>query len=183
MASYYYSHENLNHYVRGQGSSTAQMSELDLFSNLATQKEIESSYWEEIHCGEGGLDLSQNDVTFNIKPSIDMINLADSYMEATVSVQKVSATGSENPKEAETVNASNNVLYNLWKDLRIEINGKEIQSTHQLYFIEAYLLLLTNLSTDAMPKWRSAGLYEDEIVSQADPLGERVREREGGTEK
>ena len=115
--AYYYSHENLNNFVHGQGSDEAQLSELDIFSPLATQKEVESVFWEKVFCNKGGLDASQPDVLFEVKPSIPLISLADSFMEATVQLQKKTDTGSENPQATDKVAPSNSVLYNLWKGI------------------------------------------------------------------
>ena len=171
MASYY-SHESIDHAIRGQKGPDFQSSELDIFSTPSYQREIESSFFEEIYCHEGGLDNTQNEVIFTTKPTIELISLVDSYVTATVQIQKKKVGGgSESPTAAEKVNAANNVLYNLWKDFRISLNGTEIQTTHQLYFLETYIILLLNLSSDSYKKWEPCGYYGDEKVTQTDPTG------------
>ena len=114
--SYYYSHEALNYSPQTDGGPQAQISELDIFSRVGTQNEIESSHWEQIYSTEGSLDNTSNGVQFNIKPSIEWTSLADSTMVATLSLKKRDAAGKlSNPVESEKVFPCNSILYNLWR--------------------------------------------------------------------
>ena len=113
--SYFYSHETLNHPVRVGGSPEVQLSENDLFSAPAIQREVDGVYWEKVFCHESGLDMSQDEVIFDVKPSMDAIQLADSYMDMTVKLQKITDAGPKKPTATEKVGITNNVLYSMWK--------------------------------------------------------------------
>ena len=115
--AYYYSHENLNNFVHGQGADDARLSELDIFSPLATQNEVQSVFWEKVFCNDGGLDLSQTDVQFDLKPTISVTSLADSWMEVDLRIQQKTDDGSRNPTKGTKVVPANSVLYNLWKGM------------------------------------------------------------------
>ena len=169
MASYY-SHENIDHPVKGRHTSAEiRVGDLDLFSEIGINHEIESSYYEPTFANKGGLDTTQNEVIYEVKPSVDLISLVDSYVEAVLSIQKKDGTDSKDPPSEEKVFASNNCLGNLWRDMRISLNGTEIQAGNGLYYVENYIMLLLSLSSEALPKYQSAGYYSDLMVSQADP--------------
>ena len=168
--AYYYSHENLNDFKHGKGSDDAKLSELDIFSPLATQNEVQDVFWEKVYCNDGGLDSSSTEVQFEIKPSIPVISLADSWMEVDVRLQERKADGSiASPTAGTKVAPSNSVLYNLWKDLHIEINGNQVQNTHGLYHLQCYLMLLLNLSFNGLRKWELTGYYDDGNLNQTNP--------------
>ena len=58
----YYSHEDLNYSIKPANSQSVHLSELDLFSSVATQEQIESTCHERIHCIEGSLEESNPQV-------------------------------------------------------------------------------------------------------------------------
>ena len=114
--AYFYSHEKLNESPVGKGGKESVSSELNIFSHVATQSEIESVYWEPIYPNEGSLDSSKKGMTFTVKPSLDMTSLADSYMEVICSLKKISSSGEwSNPSDEEKVFPTNSVMYNLFK--------------------------------------------------------------------
>ena len=104
--AYVYSSESLNNPIRIEHPG-ATLSELDLFSSLPMCSEIESSYWEKVYAPENALEPSQTDVIFDIRPAMDAISLADSYMELEVQLQKRTDDGHVNPGVTEKVNPSN----------------------------------------------------------------------------
>ena len=156
----YYTHENIDHPIRGQNSAPEiLLSDLDFFSGVAIQKDIEASYHQEVFPNPGTLDQSQQEVIFETKPSIDLISLVDSYIEILVNIQKKQGNSSVNPTAQEKVNVSNNVLFNLWQDMRLEVNNKEVHTSNQLFYLEAYIILLLSLSSDSLAKWETAGKF------------------------
>ena len=105
--------------VQGAGASqtggkNARLSDLDIFSHPAKQSDIESVYWEPVYPNEGSLDVSQKVMQFTVKPSMDMTSLADSYIEAIVSLKQKAANGVLTDPSGK-IFPCNNVLYNLWK--------------------------------------------------------------------
>ena len=117
----YYSHEQLNYSVKPSKSQPVRLSELDIFSSVAIQEEIESSCHERCYSVQGSLDSSSPQVVFNIPPSTMMTSLSDSYMVATVSLKKYdSATKTWiAPADTEHVCPVNNLLYSLWKGMNV----------------------------------------------------------------
>ena len=59
----------------------------------------------------------------NIFSLLDMLDMSSAYLEARVKLQKVDGTTLTNPAVTDRVTPANNVLYNLFKDCTIEING------------------------------------------------------------
>ena len=104
--AFVYSSEELNNPVRIQPPQST-LSELDIFTSPPMCSDIESSYWEKVYAPENALEPSQTDVIFDIRPSMDAICLADSYMELEVQLQKKTDDGHTNPATTEHVNASN----------------------------------------------------------------------------
>ena len=92
-----------------------ELSELDIFSAPAIQREVDGVFWDRVYCNESGLEISQNEVIFEIKPSLEVVSLADSYMEIVVRLQKETDDGPKNPTAAEKVGIANNVMYTIWK--------------------------------------------------------------------
>jgi hypothetical protein len=113
--SRFYSHDVMNDNIRNVKSEGTRLTELDLFSGPATQTEIEGCFWERVHCQEAGLEVSQSEIIFDCKPSLECISLFDSYLEVVVRLQCITDAGIRNPTAAETVGVTNNVLYSLWK--------------------------------------------------------------------
>ena len=87
--SYYYSHEFLNHPIKSHHGPESQLSELAIFDSPGIQNEVEQCYWDKVYCQEPGLDLSNDEVIFDVKPSNDPISLCDSYMQVKVKLQKL----------------------------------------------------------------------------------------------
>ena len=58
MASHY-SHEDLNYSIRSSASQTVRLSELDIFSPIAIQEEVEGCSWERCYPQDGSLEDSQ----------------------------------------------------------------------------------------------------------------------------
>ena len=61
------------------------------------------------------------------------------------------------------------MIFLIFIDLTIEINGTQIESTFGLYWLQSYMMLLLSMSTAALGKWEIAGYYEDELLQQTDP--------------
>ena len=55
----HYSHEDLNYSIRSSGSNSVRLSDLDIFSPIAVQDEIEQCSWERVYPQDGSLDDSQ----------------------------------------------------------------------------------------------------------------------------
>ena len=55
----------------------------------------------------------------------------------------------------------------------IEINGKDVHSSYQHYFLQCYLQLLTSMGTDSLAKWVASCYYDDQILNQVDPAPDR----------
>ena len=123
--------ENLDYAPHGR-DSRAELSELDIFSHVATQSDIESVHWEPVYPAEGSLEAMKKALQFTVKPSIELISLADSWMELSCSLKKVSATGElSNPGEEEKVFPTNNILYSFWK-------GNFENYLKSLYFLDFF---------------------------------------------
>ena len=114
--AYFYNHEALNYAPAPEHGPKAQLTELDIFSHVPTQNEIESVSWEQIFPNQGNLNPTSTSIQFLIKPTIEMISLADSYIVATLSLKKKAADGTlSNPSEEEKVFPCNSVIFNLFK--------------------------------------------------------------------
>ena len=110
--AYVYTHENLNNPIRTADHANAKLSELDITSSPPLQTEIHGSYWEKYYCPDASFDKSRNEVHFEVKPSMDAISLADSYMELTLKLQKLTSSGSTDPDPTrDVVGITNNVIY------------------------------------------------------------------------
>ena len=161
--AYFYSHENLNYSIQSGTSHNVHLSELDIFSPLAVQDQIESTCYERVYPTTGSLDESSPEVIFNIPTSTMLTSLCARFMTATVSLKKRNAAGTEwiAPPATDHVNLVNNTLYSLFKDQMITINGHPVQASYQNWHIQTYLLLLFGLSSDSLNKWEAAGIcYE-----------------------
>ena len=164
--SYVYRHEVLDYEVRTPHQhAEAGLSELAIFDAPPITREIDGVYREKIHCREAGLDHTVDLVQFEIKPTNECISLSDSYISCTVKLQKLNDDGTMvNPAATDTVGIANNVLYTLFRDQLIHINDRQIHATHQTYFLQCYLQLLTSLSEESFEKWKIAGYYNDQLV-------------------
>ena len=65
MASVY-SHETIDRQYRASLGPDTQLSEFALFDRPALQREVESSYYEKIFAQEPGLDVSQDEIIFEV---------------------------------------------------------------------------------------------------------------------
>ena len=157
--AYFYTHENLNYSIQSGASHNVHLSELDIFSPMAVQDQIESTCYEKVYPVTGTLDHSSPEVIFNIPPSTMLTSLCDSFMTAKVCLKKRNAAGTEwiAPPDADHVNLVNNTLYSLFKDQMISINGHPVQSSYQCFHYQTYFLLLFGLSSDSLNKWEASG--------------------------
>ena len=57
----------------------------------------------------------------------------------------------------------------MFQDLRIEVNGRQVNNSFQCYHIQCHLQLLLNMSQDSYSKWTVAGVYPDENTAQLVP--------------
>ena len=64
---------------------------------------------------------------------------------------------------------SNATLYALWKDQKIYVNGTLIHNTFQKYYLQSYLMLLTQMSQESIAKWEIASYFDDQSLNQLDP--------------
>ena len=166
--SYYFSHEGLIDTYRVKGA--AEVSELDLFSPLSMQTSIDNAFYETLYCGEGNLNPTVPDVTFIAKGQNNLIDLNESYMSMTCRLLKIEADGSGKPPAAtEIVGATDLTMYAIWSDLVLYINGKQVNNSFHLYHLQSYLQLLTNMSSDALKKWRVSGYWGDKNLTQVAP--------------
>ena len=109
--AFVYTHETLNNPIRTEHRN-AKLSELDLTGSPPLQTEIHGSYWEKYYCPDASLDKTIEDVHFEVKPSMDAISLADSYMELSLKLQKQTSSGAVDPDATrDVVGITNNVLY------------------------------------------------------------------------
>ena len=115
--AYYYSHETLNHPMRSNHNNPdALLSELSIFDAPAIQNEVESVYYQKVHCTEASLNNDNNEVIFNIPPTNEPMLLSDSYMSVKAKLQKVDADGNVGPAlTTDKVGITNLTLYSLFK--------------------------------------------------------------------
>ena len=95
-------------------------------------------------------------------------------MCATVSLKKKKTSDGSlvNPTAEEKVNVANNVLYAMFRDQFISVNGRQVQSSYQCFHIASYLTLLLNMAPQSLDKWGSTGYYDDTNLSQTNPTPE-----------
>ena len=123
--SYFYSHEDLNFSVRSSSNSKTKNSQLDIFSQISTDSEIQSVFWEKTRCPADDLDISKPSVTFQINPSSDVTDLSDSYWSGTLKLQKKKADGGwENLGPDDKVAPVNNYFYALWEDQFLKVSKR-----------------------------------------------------------
>ena len=115
--THYYSHENLSYPIQGEGPH-ATLSELDLFSRVPIQREVEKAFWEQVHCEKGGKSINQKEVIWQILPAAEYVDLNDSYMDVLINLRKKKPDGTFiKPTAAEKVNVINGILYGLFKGM------------------------------------------------------------------
>ena len=121
--AYYFTHESLNHTMRSNHQNPdAQLSELAIFDAPAVQSEVESVYYQKVHCTEASLDTSNNEVVFEAPPTNEPMALSDSYMCIKAKLQKTAADGTTgNPLATDMTGITNLALYALFR-------GKSITS-------------------------------------------------------
>ena len=78
-------------------------------------------------------------------------DLSESYIALKLSFNKVAAD--KTIANDEPVSLCNFIFANLWKDLRIEIGGKPINSQYGNFLYESYFKLLLDTSYDGVEKW------------------------------
>ena len=115
--AYYFTHESLNHPLRtNHQNPDAQLSELSIFDAPALQSEVESVYYQKVHCTEASLDPTNNEVVFEVKPTNEPMLLSDSYMCVTAKLQKTNADGTVvNPLATDLTGITNLTLYSLFR--------------------------------------------------------------------
>jgi len=134
------------------------------------QTSIDNAYYETLYCGEGNLNPTVPDVTFIAKGQNNLIDLNNTYMSMTCQLLKVAADGTgKPPASTEIVGATDLTMYTIWSDLVLYINGRQVNNSFHLYHLQCYLQLLTNMSSDAIEKWRVAGYWGDENLTQVAP--------------
>lgn len=78
-------------------------------------------------------------------------DLSESYIALELSFNKVAAD--KTIANTEPVSLCNFIFATLWKDLRIEIGGKPINSQYGNFLYESYFKLLLDTSYDGIEKW------------------------------
>lgn len=164
--SYFVDHDRLIEKIRTTSSSSTDISELDLFTPISYQRSIESCFWEEVFPNLGGLNRTVPEMIFHIKPGSNLIDLNDSWMKVTAKIMKNLEGVVSSPTSSDRVMPVNATLYSLFSDVDVQVNGASLHNTQGLYHLQSYLQLLLSMSTDSMPKWEIAGLYDDQMLTQ-----------------
>ena len=100
------------------------------------------------------------------KPGSNLIDLNDSWMKVTAKIMKNLEGVVSSPTSSDRVMPVNATLYSLFSDVDVQVNGASLHNTQGLYHLQSYLQLLLSMSTDSMPKWEIAGLYDDQMLTQ-----------------
>ena len=123
--AYYYSHEDLNFSVRSGGPRTKN-SQLQIFSEISTDNEIEDVFWEIARYPADDLDISKPSVTFHIQPSSYLTDLSDSYWSGTLKLLKQKTDGTwEKLGPDDKVAPCNNFWYAMWQDQFLKVRERE----------------------------------------------------------
>ena len=151
----------------------ASLGELDLFSTIPHQNEIQGDLFDKVWPTQGSLERSNPDVTFQVHPSPHFTDLSSSFFEFDVKLEKLKfPTGKSATITADDkISVCNFVAATLWKDLSLSIAGTPVVPCHGLAMFENYLKLRTQCSTPALAKWEQAGWYNDKLQSEANPAG------------
>ena len=107
------------------------------------------------------LDVGQPSVSFDLKASADLTDLSDSYWTGSVKLLKQTNGSWEKIGTNDKVAPVDNFFYSLWADQFIKLNGTEIQSNHQLFWLQCYLTLLSSIGKESADRWKLAGYYGD----------------------
>ena len=97
------------------------------------------------------------DLTWQIAPSdSELISLSDIRLELEVHLTRVDGT----PLQTEDcVSPVNNLLHGLFQSVSVELGGRSITDTSNLYFLRAYIENLIGFSTDAQKiNWHQRAL-------------------------
>lgn len=134
-----YSHETLNYPIKN--NADVSLSEFHLFSKVNFQGQVQSNTVESIYPTQGTLDHSAPNLEFKVRPSLDLTDLSDSWLELDVGLIKTS-DDNKVPTAADKVTPCNNIMYNCFKSLNIELNGQPMHSNWNLYHLQSYIQVI-----------------------------------------
>ena len=147
----------------GENSDQGMMVEDHLFYLPATMTER----WNYTEQRLGTVTATNDDCpdfTWQITPSdSELISLSDIRLEVDVHLARADGT----PLQAEDcVSPINNLLHSLFQSVTIELGGRSISDTSNLYFLRAYLENVIGFSADAQKsQLTSAGFFLDSNFS------------------
>ena len=168
-------HEPLNNPVLGS-SNRLGISELDLFSTIPQQDDIQKVIYETFWPQTGSLLDTNPKCVFVTHPSEYFTDLSDSYFRLEVQLTKTPDPAKKDDTAVigaeDLANVANLAAFSLWKDLTLYIAGRKVTTNYGYYYYESYLKILTQCTEEAKKKWCVAGFYSErsaELLMPNDP--------------
>jgi len=136
--------------------------ELDYLREEPMQKEILDVWHEEVEVLQN--EVNSKNVLLSIPKSNDYTALHNSYLAVTCKVTKPSAEACDHAHTTtpDRVCIVNNFAQSLWKNVKVSVNGVEVEDTAGLHPYRAYLEALFNHQSKVLEKRSSLiGWYKD----------------------
>lgn len=152
-------------------SAECHKSELELFSVLPTQVNVENSYY--CHYSPVSSLTQDSNIEYSIPGNLDeYVDLSHSLLSVKVQI----VPEKEDTKEADLTNDANdfgvinNFCSSLFSSVDVALNQKTVSSASSHYAYRAYLECLLNYSSDARKSHLTTGLWYDDDGGQMDQL-------------
>lgn len=145
--------------------SVVTKSELDIFSQKATQTAIESSYFAEIR--PLSVFDAQAPIEFFVNESSDYIDLNHTQLKLKL---KICHDDGSNLKSGDTVVPCNNFCNSLFDHISLELNGKCVTTPGNSYPYRSYFESLLNFGSESKKGHLTAGLFTPDEPGKFDDL-------------
>ena len=162
-----YTHDQIQFPVAGSDEAVIALPEIDFTSHIPTQGSVEKVSYQKLYCDSANLLGTSPQLVFHSKPSQYWTDLSETFISLEISL--VRTDGKKIDVEKEKVSFCNFVAASLFKDLQIQICGKNTTSCFNNFYIENYLKVVLEQSQESMQKWRVAGLEDVQAYDQSDP--------------
>lgn len=165
-------------------SAECHKSELELFSILPTQTNVENSYY----CHYSPVSSITHDAPIDFQvngSSEEYIDLAHSLLSVKVQVvpEQAGLKKEDLDKDANNFGVINNFCSSLFSSVDVALNQKSVSSASTHYAYRAYIESLLNYSRDSRESHLTAGLWYDDSPGQYDTLHKLVGDKNAGLEK
>ena len=142
-------------------------SELDIFSVPFTQTSIEGGFVVDYHPIASLVDSGQ--IKFDLPASVEYhLNLIHVYLHLAVKITKYDGI---NLEDASAVGPTNLFLHSLFSQGNLQLNGKQVSSSSNIYAYWAYLEMLLNYGKPAKKSQMTAALWYKDTTGKIDTAG------------